>query len=59
MVATSYQPGATGTFDIIVSGVGSVDYGGSVENPTIPEPKSVAIILGVFTLMYLTGRRFF
>jgi len=59
MVATSYQPGATGTFDIIVSGVGSVDYGGSVENPTIPEPKSVAIIFGVFTLMYLTGRRFF
>lgn len=59
MVATSYQPGATGTFDIIVSGVGSVEYGGSVSNPTIPEPKSVAIILGVFTLMYLTGRRFF
>lgn len=59
MVATSYQPGATGTFDIIVSGVGSVEYGGSVENPTIPEPKNVAIVFGVFTLMYLGGRRFF
>jgi hypothetical protein len=59
MVATSYQPGATGTFDIVVSGVGSVDYGGSVENPTIPEPKSVAIIFGIFALMYLTRRRFF
>lgn len=57
MVATSYQPGATGTFDIIVSGTGSVEYGGSVENPTIPEPKVMAFILGLLVLFYGSIRK--
>ena len=57
MVATSYRPGSTGTFEIIVSGVGGVEYGGSVENPTIPESKNIAIILGIFALCYIWRRR--
>jgi hypothetical protein len=57
MVATSYQPSATGTFDIIVSGVGSVEYGGSVTNPTIPEPRVMAFILGILTVLYVFIRR--
>ena len=57
LVATSYLPSSTGTFDIVVSGVGSVEFGGSVENPTIPEPSTMAFILGVFVILFMFIRK--
>ena len=57
LVATSYLPSSTGTFDIVVSGVGSVEFGGSVQNPTIPEPKMIAIILGFISFSYMIIRK--
>jgi len=56
VVATSYQPGATGTFDFEIVGPGSVEYQGTV-SPSIPEPSMISFIIGLMSLGYLIYRK--